>query len=106
LYRQFLSAATAANLQQTLAQWLQHLPGLAPSIKCRRRFRTVDPIDKRQVYGGYRVTEVVNNFPESSNDAIPHNTYHWPVRMNNTRVMESPVTETGKRRFNQWRYAR
>jgi len=37
-----------------------------PSINCRRRFRTVDRINKRQVYRGYRVTEVVNSFPGHS----------------------------------------
>jgi hypothetical protein len=47
-----------------------------PSINCRRRFRTVDRINKRQVYRGYRVTEVVNSFPEHSNNPIPHKAYH------------------------------
>ncbi len=46
-----------------------------PSINYRRRFRTVDRINKPQVYRGYRVTEVVNSFPEHSNNSIPHKAY-------------------------------
>jgi hypothetical protein len=54
-----------------------------PSINCRRRFRTVDRINKRQVYRGYRVTEVVKSFPEHSNNPIPHKAYHHcAARMN------------------------
>jgi hypothetical protein len=57
-------------------------PRPGPSINCRRRFRTVDRINKRQVYRGYRVTEVVNSFPEHSNSPIPHKAYHdCAVRM-------------------------
>ena len=72
LCRRFLLAVSAADLQRSLAQWLQYAPGLTPSINCRRRLRTVDRINKRQMYGGYRVTEVVNSFPERSNYEIPH----------------------------------
>jgi hypothetical protein len=46
-----------------------------PSINCRRRIRTVDRINKPQVYRGYCVTEVVNSFPEHSNNPI-HKAYH------------------------------
>ena len=62
-----------------------------PSINCRRRFRTVDRINKRQVYRGYRVTEVVNSFPEHSNNPIPHKAYHHcAARMN--KILYSKLT--------------
>jgi hypothetical protein len=60
-----------------------------PSINCRRRFRTVDRINKRQVYRGYRVAEVVNSFPEHSDNPIPHKAYHHcAVRMHQNTVLK------------------